>query len=109
MLSNFTGSGTSYTATFTPTASSTTNGVVSVASGKFSDAAGNFNADGAEANNTVTMSVDTRLQTIQFASTMRSANEGNSGSTMVTVQATLSAASTQTVTVPITYSGTATS
>ena len=38
----------------------------------------------------------------QFSSTASSANEGNSGSTTVTVQATLSAASTQTVTVPIT-------
>ena len=58
-LSNFSGSGTSYTATFTPTANSTANGVVSVASDKFSDAAGNFNDDGAEANNTVTMTVNT--------------------------------------------------
>ena len=60
-LSNFTGSGTTYSATFTPTTSSTTPGVVSVASTKFSDAAGNFNMDGADANNTVTMMVDTRV------------------------------------------------
>ena len=60
-LSNFNGSGTSYSATFTPTANSTTPGVVSVASTKFSDAAGNFNVDGADANNTVTMTVDTRV------------------------------------------------
>ena len=52
-------SGTVYTAVFTPTAGSTTNGVVSVASGTFSNAAGNFNADGADANNTVTMTVNT--------------------------------------------------
>jgi Ca2+-binding RTX toxin-like protein len=58
-LSNFSGSGTSYTATFTPTSSSTTNGVVSVASNKFSDAAVNFNTDGSDANNRVTMSVNT--------------------------------------------------
>jgi hypothetical protein len=57
VLSNFSGSGASYTATFTPTANSTTNGVVSVASNKFSDAAGNFNVDGADANNTVTMTL----------------------------------------------------
>ncbi len=63
-LSNFTGSGTSYSATFTPTASSTTNGVVSVASSKFSDAAGNLNADGLDVNNTVTMSVDTVRPTV---------------------------------------------
>ncbi|NDG04508.1 MAG: hypothetical protein EB121_04070, partial [Alphaproteobacteria bacterium] len=107
-LTNFAGSGTNYTATFTPTANSTTNGVVSVASGKFSDAAGNFNADGADANNAVSMSVDTRLQTIQFASTSSSANEGNSGTSTITIDAVLSAASSQAVTVPITYSGTAT-
>ena len=45
---------------------------------------------------------------LQFSTASGSANEGNSGGTTVTVQATLSAASTQTVTVPITYSGNAT-
>lgn len=55
-LSNFSGSGTSYTATFTPTANSTSNSVISVASGAFSDAAGNTNQDGADANNTLTLS-----------------------------------------------------
>jgi len=59
-LTSLTGSGTSYSATFTPTANSKTPGVVSVASTKFSDAAGNFNVDGADANNTVTVTVDTR-------------------------------------------------
>ena len=64
-LSNFSGSGTSYSATFTPAAKSTTSGVVSVASNKFSDNAGNLNADGAEADNTVSIMVDTRgLDTI---------------------------------------------
>jgi len=58
-LSNFSGSGTNYTATFTPTANSTTPGVVSVGSNKFSDSAGNFNADGSDANNTVSMTVNT--------------------------------------------------
>ena len=58
-LSNFSGSGTSYTALFTPTANSTTNGVVRIASGVFTDAAGNANADGSDTNNTVTMTVDT--------------------------------------------------
>jgi hypothetical protein len=66
-LSNFAGSGTSYTATFTPTANSTTNGVVSVASSKFTDAAGNENDDGSEANNTKTFSVDTVLPTIAIS------------------------------------------
>jgi Ca2+-binding RTX toxin-like protein len=62
-LSSFSGSGTSYSATFTPAAGSTTNGVVSVGSGRFTDAASNANADGADANNTVTMTVDTRAPT----------------------------------------------
>jgi hypothetical protein len=59
-LSNFTGSGTSYSATFTPTANKKTNGVVSIASNKFSDLSGNFNVDGSDANNSVTIAVDTR-------------------------------------------------
>jgi Ca2+-binding RTX toxin-like protein len=67
-LSNLTGSGTSYTATFTPTANSNTNGVVSIASNQFSDAAANFNVDGADANNTVTMTVDTIPPSIVVAS-----------------------------------------
>lgn len=58
-LSNFNGSGTTYTALFTPMTNSTTNGVVSVASGVFTDAAGNSNADGSDANNTVTISINT--------------------------------------------------
>ena len=48
-----------YTAVFTPTANSTTTSVISVASNKFSDAAGNFNNDGADANNTVSLPTNT--------------------------------------------------
>ena len=44
-----------YTAVFTPTASSATSASISVASTTFSDAAGNFNADGADADNTVSI------------------------------------------------------
>ena len=59
-LSNWTAvSSTIYTATFTPTADSTTDGVISVASSKFSDAAGNTNNDGADANNSFILAVDT--------------------------------------------------
>ena len=59
-LSNWTAvSSTVYTATFTPTADSTTNGVIHVANDKFSDAASNNNQDETEANNTVTLTVDT--------------------------------------------------
>jgi len=67
-LSNLVGSGTTYTATFTPTTNSTTAGVVSVTSSKFSDAFGNLNVDGADANNTVTMTVDTVPPSIAVAS-----------------------------------------
>ncbi len=48
-----------YTATFTPTAGSSTNGVISVASGTFSDGEGNLNTDGSDSNNSVTITVDT--------------------------------------------------
>ncbi len=58
-LFGFAGSGTSYTANFMPVANSTTLGVISVASDKFSDAAGNFNYNGADTDNTVTLTVDT--------------------------------------------------
>ena len=61
ILSNFSGSGASYSATFTPSTNSTTDGVISVASSKFSDASGNTNADGSDSNNSVTVSVDTRV------------------------------------------------
>ena len=55
-LSNWTAvSATVYTATFTPSASS---GSVSVASSKFSDAAGNQNADGADTDNSLTLTLE---------------------------------------------------
>ena len=60
-LSNFTGSGTRYTATFTPASSSTSAGVISVASNMFTDAAGNANNDGADADNRVNLVIDTMI------------------------------------------------
>ena len=45
-ISGFTGSGTSYTATFTPTDNFKGNGSVSVAQGKFFDTSGNINVAG---------------------------------------------------------------
>jgi hypothetical protein len=56
-LSGFTGSGTSYTATFTPTASFKGSGTVSVAAGKFTDSAGNDNTAGSLV---AAMSIDTQ-------------------------------------------------
>jgi hypothetical protein len=86
-----------YTATFTPTANSTANSVISVASAKFTDAAANANADGADANNTVTMltntlPVDTTAPTVIVSRT-------NAGTTLAagateTITFTLSEAST---------------
>ncbi|MDQ0086070.1 hypothetical protein J2W35_006451 [Variovorax boronicumulans] len=67
-LGALSGTGLTRTATFTPTPDSTTPASVSVASGKFTDAAGNANADGAEANNTVNMTVDTVPPTVQITS-----------------------------------------
>ena len=58
-LSSFSGNGSTYSATFTPTANSASNAIVSVASNKFSDAAGNFNVDGADTDNIVTITVNT--------------------------------------------------
>ena len=73
-LSNFAGSGTSYSATFTPTANSTTSGSVSVSSGKFTDAAGNANTDGSDANNTVTMTVNTLVNAPVGVNTFKTTN-----------------------------------
>ena len=67
-LSNWTAvSSTTYTATFTPTANSRTNGVISVASSTFSDAAGNVNTDGADSNNTRSFSINTINQSSSFS------------------------------------------
>ena len=54
-----------YTAIFTPTAgSSLTSATISVASNKFTDVAGNNNADGADSNNSVSLSIETLAPTI---------------------------------------------
>jgi hypothetical protein len=60
-LSNFSGSGFNYSATFTPLANSTTPGNVSVAAGAFTDAAGNSNLAGALAN---PITIDTVLPVV---------------------------------------------
>jgi VCBS repeat-containing protein len=100
-LSGFSGSGTSYTATFTPTANSTTNGVISVASGTFSDAAGNTNNDGADANNSVTLTVDTIRPTVAISSNVSTLKAGETA----TITFSLSEASTNFAVGDITVSG----
>lgn len=85
-LSGFSGSGTSYSATFTPDAATFANGSVSVASGVFSDAAGNLNADGTEADNTVTIAVDTLAPSVVLSTSATALSAGS----MFTVTAAFS-------------------
>jgi hypothetical protein len=59
ILSNFAGSGANYSATFTPTADSIVSGVVSVSSGVFTDLEGNANIDGSDADNRLTIVINT--------------------------------------------------
>jgi hypothetical protein len=56
-LSDFRGSGTSYTATFTPSAG-VTDSTLSVSSDRFSDLSGKMNKDGADADNTVRLNIN---------------------------------------------------
>eukprot|EP01034_Spumella_vulgaris_P035387 gene35387-biopygen30110 len=55
-MSNLVGSGKAYTATFTPTAGARS-AMLFVDSDRFSDAAGNFNKDGADTNNVASFSI----------------------------------------------------
>ena len=100
-LSNFTGSGTSYTALFTPTSNSTTNSVISIANGVFTDTAGNTNADGSDANNNITLVIDTVIPTIAVSSNKSSLQGGDTA----TLTFTLSEASTNFVASDITVAG----
>jgi hypothetical protein len=77
-LSNFSGSGASYTATFKPYENSTENGIISVPNNAFNDSAGNLNQDGSDTNNSVLISINTKgSQAIQPDLTW----VGNSGNT----------------------------
>jgi VCBS repeat-containing protein len=90
-----------YTATFTPTAGSTTAGVIRVDSAKFTDAAGNANADGADTNNEVSITVDTVPPTIAITTDDTALNIGDTA----TITFTLSEASSDLVDGDITVSG----
>ena len=72
-LSSFSGSGTNYSVVFTPATNSTTNGVIAVATGAFTDAAGNANTAGASititVNTTTSSSVTNYTVTVQSVST----------------------------------------
>jgi hypothetical protein len=100
-LSNFTGSGTSYTVTFSPTPGSTVPGVVSVASGRFADGVGNLNADGSETNNTVSMTTDTVPPSIAISSNKTALKAGETA----TISFTLSEPSTDFSDVDLTLTG----
>ena len=72
-LSNFTGSATAYLTTFTPALNFTGTASIKVSSGKFTDIAGNRNEDGAEANNNLTIAIDTQAPVITTYSPENSA------------------------------------
>ena len=72
-LSAFAGSGTSYTAIFTPFVSSTTPGAVTIAAGTFTDAAGNANVAGSL---TPAMVIDTVLPTVAITSSRATLRPG---------------------------------
>ena len=63
VLSAFSGSGTTYTATFTPTVGFVGNATIGVAGNAFTDAAGNGNIAG----NIVTLAIDTVLPTLTIS------------------------------------------
>ena len=82
-LSNFTGSGSAYAATFTASLNFTGSASIKVESGKFTDSAGNTNEDGAEANNSLTIAVNT-VPTYSLSSTSSSVNEGSTATFILT-------------------------
>lgn len=87
-LGTISGSGTVYSATFTPSANSTTSAEIKIGNGAFKDVSGFTNQDGADSNNSVSMTVDTVAPTISIAAFTGAAN-GNQ-----TAVITLSEAST---------------
>ncbi|MDD1793448.1 Ig-like domain-containing protein [Enterovibrio sp. ZSDZ42] len=71
-LSNFAGSGISYTATFTPGANQQTTAKVKVAANKFTDAAGNGNTVATD----LPFTVDTQQPTVTISSSLPTLDEG---------------------------------
>jgi glutamine amidotransferase-like uncharacterized protein len=96
-LSGFAGSGTGYTAIFTPAASSTANGTIFVPAGVFTDAAGNTNT----ASSTTNITVDTVAPTVTVTSDKASIG----GSQFATITFTLSKASTTFTSSDVTVTG----
>jgi predicted nucleic-acid-binding Zn-ribbon protein len=96
-LSSLSGSGSVYTAVFTPTASSTTSGQVSVAANKFTDAAGNGNL----ASILLTLPTDTVVPTVAITSDKSALGVGQTA----TITFTLSENSTNFTETGVTVSG----
>lgn len=80
-LTGFSGSGTTYTATYTPPANSNASATISVASGTFSDSFGNINP----ASNTLTINYNTvPAPTYSLTRNVSSVNEGGTVTYTVT-------------------------
>ncbi|AWB67163.1 hypothetical protein C2869_12270 [Saccharobesus litoralis] len=94
-LSNFTGSGTSYTATFTPTSSSTANGTLDIAADTFTDAAGNGNSAATQ----LVLSVDTLKPTATISADTSSLKLGETATLIFSLNETSSTFSVDDVTV----------
>ena len=88
-LGTLSGSEMVYTATFTPSANFEGTATISIASNKFSDAAGNYNVDGSDANNTVLIAVDTAIPTVQITSDKTSLKIGETATLTITFSETV--------------------
>jgi hypothetical protein len=74
VLSSFAGSGTTYTAKFTPTANFIGTGTVAVSAGRFFDAAGNANLAGSRSP---ALAIDTKLPTVAITTSRSSLKTGD--------------------------------
>jgi len=94
-LSSFTGSGSSYTVVFTPTANTQSGtGSISVASGAFTDAAGNTSS----ASSTTSITYDTQVPSVSSVSISSSAGADNTYTIGDTIQVTVNFSEAVTVT-----------
>ncbi|MDF4837074.1 tandem-95 repeat protein [Vibrio parahaemolyticus] len=80
-LSGFAGSGSSYTATFTPAEESMASGTIDVDTGTFTDASGNSNS----AATPISISVDTVLPTVSITSTSDALKAGETATLTFTL------------------------
>jgi Ca2+-binding RTX toxin-like protein len=78
-LSNFSGSGQSFTAMFNPKLNSILPGIIAVGDLKFTDSTGNSNTDGADANNTLTIKISTVVGETYKGSSINEVFKGTAG------------------------------